>query len=77
MNKTRLGLAHTPVLARTPHPVALRPVTSSVLESARRSVPQQLELPFARTGSAFTANRFAGAAANKFAGAAANKFRTG
>jgi hypothetical protein len=58
MNKTRLGLAHTPVLARTPHPVVLRPVTTSVLDSARRSVPQQLELPFARTGGAFMANKF-------------------
>lgn len=57
MNKSRLGLAHTPVLAPRPARVAALP-SAAVLDSPRRSAPQQLELPFARTGSAFIANKF-------------------
>lgn len=58
MNKSRIGLAHTPVLTPRSAPAALRPATTSVLDSARRSAPLQMELPFARTGGAFMANKF-------------------
>jgi len=57
-NKTRHALAHAPVLSPRSAPATLAPATTSVLESARRTAPQQMELPFARTGSAFTANKF-------------------
>ncbi|MGA0612072.1 hypothetical protein [Caldimonas sp. KR1-144] len=58
MNKTRLGLAHTPVLSRRPAPPALPPKTTAVLGMARHGMPLQLELPFVRTGSAFVVNKF-------------------